>query len=529
MLGILLFAPACTKRETPAQEGIRTGTLLVGNSADPQSLDPHILALYTDMRVAMSLFEGLTVFDEATAKPIPGSATHWEISADGLQYTFHLRPEAKWSDGERLTAADFVYSFQRILSPALASPYANMLWPLFNAEAYNTGKIKDASAIGAKAIDDLTLHLTLERPTPFLPSLAAHNTWYPVPKRIIEKYGPGDSRNNPWARPLSMVGNGAFTLTEWRSSARIVVTKNPRYWNAAQNRLDRVIFFPTERTDTEELNFRAGQVHVTYGLPALKLDHYRKQSPELLRNDPQLGLFWFILNVTRPPLNNPKVRQALAMTIDRQAISDRIFAGARLPADTFIPPGCGGYTPTSKRLSHDPARARELLAEAGFAGGKGVPSLPLMVGNDEKSPKMAEIVQEAWKKELGIQSTVEMTEQKVAMSNQQSGEFVIALNGWLADYPDPFTFFETLLTGNGNNCGRWSNPKYDALILESNRTLDPTRRFALMQEAESIVMEETPVALLVNGTRTYLKHPAVKNWVSSPLGLNRYQLIELKP
>ncbi|MEO7800170.1 MAG: peptide ABC transporter substrate-binding protein, partial [Opitutaceae bacterium] len=296
---VLLSAIGCGKRETAVEEGLRTKTLLLGNLAEPASLDPHIVNSLTDMNVLIALFEGLTLLDEKTSQPLPGVAERWEVSPDGLLYTFHLRADARWSNGDRVTARDFVFSFERMLLPKFAAEYSYMLWPIKNAEAFNSGKLADFSQVGVSAVDDSTLRIILERPTPYLPSLAAHNTWLPVHRATVEKFGRVDDRASRWTRPENFVGNGPFTLSEWAPNARIIVTKNPRYWDDAHTDLNRVIFYPTENTETEERNFRAGQLHVTFDLPKGKIATYRALSPSPLRVEPLLNITYLNFNVTK--------------------------------------------------------------------------------------------------------------------------------------------------------------------------------------------------------------------------------------
>ena len=519
---------SCTKRETPVEEGIRTHTLLIGNQNEPATLDPQLVDAATDQNISVALFEGLTVLDEKTAQPIPGAAERWEISPDGLTYTFHLRANGRWSNGDAVTASDFVYSFQRILTPAFGAVYAYMLWPIKNAEEFNRGKLGDFSQVGVTAVDAATLRITLARPTPYLLAVAAHNTWMPVHRATIEKFGKISDRDSAWTRPGNMVGNGAFVLTEWRPNARLIVTRNPQYWDAAHTHLERVIFFPTEKADVEELNFRAGQLHLTFSLPASKIPAYQKDAPEKLRIDPLLYFSYVDFNTTKPPFTNPKVRRALALAIDRAAIAQSVFNGARLPATTIVPPNCGGYTPPAgHKFDFDTARA--LLAEAGFPGGKGLPPLPMQVLNDDKIPKMAEAIQAMWQRELGVSTTIEPYEQKTWLQNQQTLAYTVGLMGWTADFADPITFLGIFTTGNGNNWTGWGSKTYDALVDQAANTADPAARFAILQKAEEILLAETPIAPVVFGARTYLIHPAVKNWEPSPVGIHRYQLVELKP
>ncbi|MBC7368294.1 MAG: peptide ABC transporter substrate-binding protein [Undibacterium sp.] len=518
---------ACTKRETLVEAGIRTHTLLVGSQNEPVTLDPQLIDAYTDMRIAVALYEGLTAFDEKTGAAVPGVAERWEVSPDGLSYTFHLRPAARWSNGEPVTARDFAYSFQRILTPALGSVYNYMLWPIKNAEAYAAGKIKDFAEVGVAVIDDATLKVTVARPAPYLPVLAAHSTWYPIHRATIEKFGKIDERGTAWTKPGNFVGNGPFVLTEWTPNARITVSKNPHYWGVAANTLERIQFFPIEKADVEELNFRAGQLHATFAAPASKIATYRRQSPDRLRLDPLLGLFYINFNTTKPPLNNPKLRRALALAIDRAAISQSVYSGANQPASTLVPPNCGGYTGPAG-LPLDFAAARALLAEAGFPGGKGLPTMPMQVLNDDKQPKVAEAIQAMWRRELGVSITIEPSEQKTLIQNQQTLAHTIGIMGWTADFPDPITFLDVFKKGGGNNWTGWSSPAYEALLDRAANTADPAARFALLKEAETVILAEAPIAPFIFGSSSYLIHPAVKNWESAPLGLQRFQLIRLE-
>ena len=276
----LYCRPAAIARLRPPP-GIRTQTLLLGNHAEPQDLDPQIIDAYTDVTMAYALFEPLTVINEKTTLPGPAAAERWEVSPDGMVYTFHLRSKGRWSNGDPVTAEDFVYSFHRILLPALGVQYSYMLWPIKNAKAFNAGTLTDFDQVGVVAIDDLTLKITLERPTPYLPALAAHNTWMPVHRATLDKFGGMGQRGSKWTRAGNLVGNGPFTLQEWTPNGRIVVAKNPQYWDAAHVRLNQIVFFPIEDTETEELNFRAGQLHLTYEVPISKsqVAAYRDHDP----------------------------------------------------------------------------------------------------------------------------------------------------------------------------------------------------------------------------------------------------------
>jgi oligopeptide transport system substrate-binding protein len=524
---LLPLLSGCTKRETPAEEGIRTHTLLIGNQNEPTTLDPNLIDAATDQNIATALFEGLTVLDEATSQPLPGVAERWDVSPDGLVYTFHLRAAARWSNGDPVTAQDFAYSFQRILTPAFAAVYAYMLWPIKGAEEFNAGKLANFSDVGVRVVDAGTLQLTLARPTPYLLALAAHNTWMPVPRATVEKFGRMADRDTAWTRPGNLVGNGPFLLTEWRPGARLIAGKNPHYWDAAHNRLERVIFFPIEKAETEELNFRAGQLHITFSLPPTKIPVYRKEASGSLRLDPLLNFLYINFNTTKPPFQDPRVRRALALAVDRAAICQTVFSGARQPAESVTPPGCGGYDPPAGQR-RDPAAARALLAAAGFPGGRGLPPLPMQVLNDDKTPKVAEALQQMWLRELGVHITIEPYEQKTWLQNQQSLAHTLGLLTWTADFADPVTFLGTYRTGGGNNWTGWGNPAYDDLLNQAAHSASPAARFALFRQAETLLLAEAPISPVVFGARTYLIHPAVRNWVPAPLGVHRYQLVELQ-
>ncbi|MFZ5496689.1 MAG: peptide ABC transporter substrate-binding protein [Verrucomicrobiota bacterium] len=534
MLRCLILALAaallagCARRETPAAAGLRTGTLLVGNLAEPQELDPQLVAAYTDQNIAVALFEGLCALDERTSQPVPATAERWEVSPDGLTWTFHLRATAKWSNGEALTAHDFVASWRRALAPALAAEYAYLLHPLKNAAALNTGKLPDPSLLGAEALDDRTLRVTLERPTPYLPALTAQPVWFPVNLRVLAKFGDPGQRLPAWTRPGNLVGNGPFTLSDWRPNSELTVVKNPAYWDAAKVRLGRILFFPTESPDVEERSFRAGNRHITYGLPTTKIGPYRQENPAALRLDPFLQTVFLRFNTTRPPFTDARIRRALSLAVDRDAIAASVLRGAGTPARTFTPPDCAGYTARAT-VPTDFEAARRLLAEAGFPGGRGLPALDLQVRNDEHQPRVAEVLQAQWQKELGVSITITPLEQKTWVQNQQTLNYTLSGAGWIGDFVDPVTFLDLFVSGGGNNWTGWADTAYDRLITAAAATPDAAARHELFQQAEARLLEQAPVAPVFFGVRAYLIHPAVKGWEPSLLGLHQYKKVYLEP
>ena len=530
-----LLMSACSRRETVVQAGNREQILHVGNGAEPASLDPHILDAYTDQRLEAALFEGLCAIDEQTSRPVPGAAERWEGSADGLTWTFHLRPGLRWSNGEPLTADDFVQSWRRNLAPAFATAYAYLLFPIKNAEAFNSGRLTDPAApalsgvdgLGLAAPDPRTVVITLERPTPFLPILTATTPWYPINPRVIARFGSLTDRASAWTRPGNLVGNGPFVLKEWTPGSRIVVDKNLRYWDAATVRLQRIVFYPIENPDVEERNFRAGQLHLTSSLPLSKIPAYRQQDAAKLRSDLLLQTFFIRFNVTQPPFDNPKLRRALALAIDRDSISRNLLHGSRAAATHLVPPGTAGYE-SPGRLPTDFNEARRLLAEAGYPGGRGLPVVEIQVRNTEIEPKMLEAIQAMWQRELGVRVTIAQLEQKTAIQNQVALNYAISVNGWVADFPDPVTFLDLFVTGGGNNWTGWSDVHYDRFIAEAARTVDPTKRYQIFQQAEALLLEQSPIIPLVFGARNYLIDPAVRGWEPAPLGFYQYKKIYLQ-
>jgi oligopeptide transport system substrate-binding protein len=528
-LAFLLGAfTGCFKRETPVEAARRTRTLLLGNGAEPRDLDPHIITAFTDYNIIVALFEGLTVLDEATSQPAPGAAERWDISPDGLVYTFHLRREARWSNGDPVTANDFVFSIERALSPKLAAEYAYMLAPLRGAEDYTAGKLTDFTQVGAKALDAHTLQLTLTQPTPYLLALAASPSWNPVHEASLRRHGDIYARGTGWTRPGSLVVNGAFTLEEWSPDQRIVVKKNPHHHSAATNQLERVIFFPVADIGADERAFRSGQVHITYDVLPDRLDAWRRDAPDRLRVDPFLETLFLRFNTTRPPLDNKRVRQALARAIDREAITRTVLRGSRVPAHSLVPPNTAGYNSTAS-IPSDFEAARRLLAEAGYPGGKGLPRIEIQMNVDPINASVFEALQQMWRRELGVDAVLSQLEYRVYLDNQNTLSYGASRSRWIGDYNDPSTFTDLFIGSGGNNDTGWASPDYDRLVARAAGEQDTTRRFALLQQAEALLLEDAVIAPIFYGTRTYLLHPDVKGWRPSLLGIHLYQKLRIEP
>lgn len=530
LLATLAITTGCGPRESPADRAAREGILIIGNGEDLVDVDPHAVTGIPEHNVIDALTEGLVRLDPRDLTPQPGVAERWEVSPDGRTYTFHLRANARWSNGDPITSTDFLRSHQRILTPTLASQYANMLFVVTNAEAYFKGEITDFSQVGFEAPDERTYRIHLNAPTPyFLGMIGYHYSWYPVHIPTIERFGGLERKGTRWTRPGNFVSNGPFNLHEWRIGRQVVVRKNPLYWDADNVRLNEIRFYPIASLETEEAAFRAGQLHVTYEVPRNKLLGWQNQRPSEVRIDPYLGVYFFRLNVTRPPLQDRRVRQALALSIDRQAIATHVLRDGSLPAHHIVPPGLTGYHPPDSPLRFDPAEARRLLAEAGFPEGRGLQGVELLFNTSEKHRAIAEALQEMWRQHLGFPVTLANTEWKVYLDQQRTLDYDICRAGWIGDYIDPNSFLSLWKTNDGNNNTGWSHPEFDRLLEQASLEADPATRMTLLARAEAIALEEVPIIPLFFYVKPYLIHPAVQNWHGNLHALYGFKEVYMDP
>lgn len=529
VLGLMLLVTASgCKRESQVEIGTREKILIMGNGAEPKALDPHIVSSVGDSNILRALFEGLVAYHPTNDMlHEPGVAERWEPNEDFSKWTFYLRKNARWSNGDPVTAHDFVYSYNRILHPEMAAPYSSMLYFLENAEEFNKGEIKDFSKVGVKAEGDYKLNCTLKGPTPYFPDVVKHTTWLPVHGPTIEKFGNITEPYTEWQKPGNHVSNGAFTLTAWRINAYVKVRRNPHYWDANTVKPNGIDFMPIDNVFTEEKAFRNGLLHYTYVLPENLIAKYKEVGDPRLRTETYAGSYFYRCNVNQAPTDNVNFRRALAYAIDQKTIVEFVTRGGQQPAYGFTPPSEAGYDPPHV-IAFEPERARQYLKDAGYMNGSDVPEFTVIINTSEAHKSIAVAIQDMWKKHLGIKRVkIENQEWKVFQQTVHDTNYEISRAGWIGDYVDPNTFLSMWVTGDSNNNTGWSNAKYDRLMEESGLISDPEKRYERLREAEQVLLDEVPVLPIYWYTRTYLIHPDVKNWHPLLLDNHPYKHIDL--
>lgn len=524
LMAFILFVTSfsgCTTKTATTKQLIRYDL-----AAEPKTIDPALNSAVDGAICILNAFEGLTRTDE-NEKPIPGVAETWDMSADGLTYTFHLRDNAKWSDGKPVKAGDFEYAWKRALDPATAAEYANYLYYVKNGEAYNTGKAS-AADVAVKAQDDKTLVVTLEYPTPYFLALTAFPTYMPVRKDII------DANKDTWAtKPETYVSNGPFTLKEWRSKDRLVYEKNANYWNNSTIKLERIEMTMIEDATSRLAAYRSGQLDYIESPPSAEV-------PKLLESGdakslPYLGTYYFSINVSpgaakydaaaAKAISDPRVRKALIFAIDREAIVKNVAKGGQTPATTFVPVGvpAGADIPEFKNKDYYNPKgnideAKKLLSDAGYPDGKGFPKIVFLYNTGAGHQNIAQAVQDMWRKNLGINIELQNQEWKVFQVTRAKKEYAIARDGWIGDYLDPMTFLDLFTSNSGNNNPGYKSSAYDAKILAAKKEVDPAKRAVLLHDAEDILMNDAPIIPIYYYTNIAMIKDYVKGARKSVLG-----------
>lgn len=539
LLALASLLAGCGDGRTTAEKKAAEGYLIVNNMAEPSGLDPQTITGLSESHIVGALFEGLVNYDPKDLHPVPGVAESWSMSADGRTWTFRLRADARWSNGDPVTAADFLFSYERMLLPSFGAEYGSMLHAVRGAKDFAAGRTKDFRSVGFRAPDPRTLVVELEHPVPYFLQLVCHHSWTPVHPPTILRHGRIDSLNTPWTRPGAMVSNGAFTLETWEVARRVVVRKNPRYWNAREVSLEAVEFRAIADLFAEERAFRGGELHVTGAVPPYKVSRLRAQKAPQLRIDPFLSTSYVWVNcdikgarpddvAARKALGDPRVRRALGIAIDRELIAEKVLRAGETPALHFTPPGTGGFTPAA-RWSQDLAEARRLLAEAGYPGGQGLPKFDYLYATSEGQQMVAQAFQAMWRQRLGVEIELRNLEWKVYLSAMRKGEFHLCRGAWVGDYNDPNTFLEMFVTGNElNNCN-WSDAEYDRLLGLAARETDPARRFGYFQAAEARLITQAPVLPVVFNKNKFLIRPEVKGWHPTLLDQHPFSAVRLEP
>lgn len=488
-----------------------------GNAAEPASLDPHHTQGIWESDIVGDLLIGLTTAD-AYGKAIPGAAESWDISADGLSWTFHLRDHV-WSDGVPVTADDFVFAFRRILDPVTASSYAYFLYPVKNAEAVNGGRMP-TEELGVEAPDDATFVVHLENPAPFLAEFMTHQSTSPVPRHAIERHGAA------WTRPGNYVTNGPYVLSEWIPNDHVTAVKNPLFFDADNVAIDRVVYYPTSDYEAALQRFRAGEIDIQARLPFAQIDWIRQNMPETIDLQPTLTIEFVSINFARPGLDDVRVREALSLALDRETIVNQVRRLGTPPAYSMIPPGIANY-PGGERLSFVDLpqaqrleRARMLMQQAGYGPDRrlGI-GLAVRAASADARPVPAAI-QRMWS-EIYVDAEIEQSDAAIFYDRMQEHDYDTGLAGWVADYNDPSNFFDLLRTGTSNNYGQFSNAEYDALLDQAMVEQDIEERGRIMARAERIALDAHAWIPMYFHVTDSMQRPYVIGWHNNINDVNR--------
>ncbi|MJB95457.1 oligopeptide ABC transporter substrate-binding protein OppA [Salmonella enterica subsp. diarizonae] len=523
ILTALIAASAATAADVPA--GVQLAdkqTLVRNNGSEVQSLDPHKIEGVPESNVNRDLFEGLLISD-VEGHPSPGVAEKWE-NKDFRVWTFHLRKNAKWSDGTPVTAHDFVYSWQRLADPNTASPYASYLQygHIANIDDIIAGK-KPATDLGVKALDDHTFEVTLSEPVPYFYKLLVHPSVSPVPKSAVEKFG------DKWTQPANIVTNGAYKLKNWVVNERIVLERNPQYWDNDKTVINQVTYLPISSEVTDVNRYRSGEIDMTYNnMPIELFQKLKKEIPNEVRVDPYLCTYYYEINNQKAPFNDVRVRTALKLALDRDIIVNKVKNQGDLPAYSYTPPYTDGaklVEPEWFKWSQEKRNeeAKKLLAEAGFTADKPL-TFDLLYNTSDLHKKLAIAVASIWKKNLGANVKLENQEWKTFLDTRHQGTFDVARAGWCADYNEPTSFLNTMLSDSSNNTAHYKSPAFDKLIADTLKVTDDATRSELYAKAEQQLDKDSAIVPVYY----YVNARLVKPWVGGYTGKDPLDNIYVK-
>ncbi|WP_456268206.1 peptide ABC transporter substrate-binding protein [Kushneria sp. AK178] len=499
-------------------------TLNVGISGDPASLDPaRVTGGVWEEDVLRDIFEGLIAID-AQGQIIPGVATDWETSDDGKTYTFHLREDARWSDGEPVTAEDFVFALRYQVNPETASNYAHRLYPVVNAQAINAGEA-EPDTLGVESRDDgRTLVIHLNEPAAYFLKTLVLPFGYPIPEHVVTDKG------EQWSRPANIVVNGAFKPVRWVSSTELDTVKNPEFHDADSVTLDGVNYYPIEDKNAGISRFRAGELDILRDFPAARYQWLEEQLPEAVRITPSLGSYYYVFNLREgSPVADRRVREALSLAIRRDVISEKLLDGAVTPSHSLVPEGVSHYTPAAQPgldadMDTRMNRARELMADAGF-GPDNPLDLTLRYNSGDEHQRIAVAVAAMWKP-LGVNVEMRNSEANVHYSELMQGDFQVARAAWISSYDDAQNFLQ-LLSAETNNYGDYDDADYRQLIQQSDRELDGDARRDMMQRAEKMALADYPLAPIYTYAARNLVNPAIDGWDNNALDMHASRWISV--
>jgi oligopeptide transport system substrate-binding protein len=509
----------------PTEQQPRDNTLQRGLSSDPETLDPHKTRSTQAADVLRDLGEGLVGYT-ATGELVPASAERWEISADGLVYTFHLRDELRWSNGEPVTAADFAAGMRRLVEPSTAAFYAEMLASIENAPAIISGSLPVAK-LGVDAPDEKTLVLRLSQNTPYLLGLLTHPSAFPIHTPSLEEHG------ESFARPGTFVTNGAYRLEAWVPGSLISLRRNEHYWNNADTAIDGVNYHVLVNNAAELNRYRAGDLHITNTVPTESFARLREEYPEELRVAPQLGIYYYGFNLTKPPfMDNAPLREALSMAVDREELTERVTGRGEQPAYSWVPPGVNNYTPAAVGFAALDKEERERLARARYKEAGYSEENPLQVeiryNTSDMHRKVALAVQAMWREVLGVESTLINEEFQVLLANMRDAEITqVFRSSWTGDYNDAQTFLGVLQSDSPTNMPRYASEEYDALLARAAAQVDPERRRLYLEEAERVMLSDNPLIPLYIFVSKHLVSPDVHGWGDNVLDYHYSQHLSL--
>jgi oligopeptide transport system substrate-binding protein len=496
-------------------------TLQIGNGAEPLSLDPHQASGTWENRIIGDMLQGLTT-EDPQGRPIPGMATEWSTSPDGLVWTFKLR-DAKWSDGQPVTAEDFVFAWQRIMTTSPPAKYASILYVIKNAEKIYDGRIKDVTQLGVRAIDAKTLEVTLEHPAPYLPGLLTHYTSFPIPKHVVEKVG------KDWIKAENFVGNGPYKLQQWKPNDFVHVVRNANYYDNANVCIDQIFFYPTADDNAAERKVRTGDLDINTNFSGSRLEEINKNLPGYARIHGYTGLTYYIFNLRKAPFDDARVRAAISMTADREFVTKEILKAGQQPAYSLVPPGIADYQSGAmstdfkgQSMEERLARAKKLLEEAGYGPEKPL-KFTFSFRNSGDNPRVAPVVQQNWAKIAPwVQVEILGAETQINYEKLRQGDFELGDAGWISDFNDAKNFVYLFQTSTDQlNYGKYSNPEFDKLMEAADVEKDTVKRANMMKQAEAIVLKENGFMPMWFLTNRNLVSPRVTGWVDNAVDIHR--------